>query len=202
MTKSWDLPLDKETKQLGKFSRVRVDGDKMHIHNGKAVITFPYNGNDLYSTIDIECRAALVKTGKYTEDLISRLCTRLINALEEYVKTQAQKQYESEDEGSADGSGLKSLSLLKYTKGIPHGIPIAESIIIGGTKPMWLQIVDGKARLSKEIVMADGRPLRPWDIGTSLSLEYEFSDEEEINRYIVRAKNENLDTLTDQNHFG
>jgi len=58
---------------------------------------------------------------------------------------------------------------------------------------MWLQIIDGKAKLSKEILPPDGRPLQPWDIGTALSKEYEFSSEEEINDYIARAKKENLD---------
>jgi len=84
---------------------------------------------------------------------------------------------------------------MKYTKGIAYGIPIAESIILGGTKPVWLQIVDGKAELSPHITLPDGKPLQPWDIGTSLSREYEFSSKEEINHYIARAKNENPDTL-------
>jgi hypothetical protein len=198
MTSSeWELPLDEETKKLGKFSRVKVKGSEMHIYNGKArkpMCTFPYNGNELYDTIEVKCRAALVEIG-YEEDLITRLCTRLINAIEEYVKSQAQEQYESGDEGSIWDNKLKPLRLMKYTKGIPYGIPAAESIILGGTKPMWLQIVDGKAKLSKEISLPDGRSLQPWDIGTSLSLEYEFSSEEEINSYIKRAKNETLDTL-------
>jgi hypothetical protein len=171
MTSSeWELPLDEATKNLGKFSKVKVKGNQMHIYNAKAkpMCTFPYNGNDLYTTIDIECRAALVKTGEYTEDLITRLCRRLINAIDEYVKTQAQKQYESGDEGSIDDNKLKPLRLMKYTKGIAYGIPIAESIILGGTKPVWLQIVDGKAELSPHITLPDGKPLQPWEcLGTS-----------------------------------
>jgi hypothetical protein len=155
MTSSeWELPLDEATKNLGKFSKVKVKGNQMHIYNAKAkpMCTFPYNGNDLYTTIDIE----------------TRLCRRLINAIDEYVKTQAQKQYESGDEGSIDDNKLKPLRLMKYTKGIAYGIPIAESIILGGTKPVWLQIVDGKAELSPHITLPDGKPLQPWEcLGTS-----------------------------------
>jgi hypothetical protein len=198
MTSSeWELPLDEDIKKLGKFSKACVKGGKMYIYNGKAKpITFPYNDStneELYKTIDVGCRAALVETGEYADDLVTKLCIRIFNALDEYVKQQAQKAYESEE--SIEDNKLKPFYLMKYTKGIPHGIHAAESIILGGTKPMWLQIIDGKAKLSKEILLPDGRSIRPWDIGTALSKEYEFSDEEEINRYIARAKNENLDTL-------
>jgi len=54
---------------------------------------------------------------------------------------------------------------MKYTKGIAYGIPIAESIILGGTKPVWLQIVDGKAELSPHITLPDGNPYNPGILG-------------------------------------
>jgi len=188
-SKKWDvLPLDEDTKKLGKISRVRVNDSTMEIYNGKTKpITFSYNvstSEDLYK--------AFVDIG-YTDQLASRICTRLFNALEEYTKKQAQDQYESED--GVDNSKQKPLLLMKYTKGIPFDIPVAEAIILGGTKSMWLQIIDGKAKLSENILLPDGRVLQPWEIGTYLSKEYEFTSEEEINSYITRAQNENLDTL-------
>ena len=41
----WDvLPLDEDTKKLGKISRVRVNDSTMEIYNGKTKpITFSYN---------------------------------------------------------------------------------------------------------------------------------------------------------------
>jgi len=88
----WDvLPLDEDTKKLGKISRVRINDSTMEIYNGKTKpITFSYNestSEDLYK--------AFVDIG-YTDQLASRICTRLFNALDEYTKKQAQDQYESE----------------------------------------------------------------------------------------------------------
>jgi len=125
MTSSeWDLPLNEETMKLGKFSKVRMDSKNVYIYNGKAKLTFAYND----STSE-DLRESFIRIG-YAEELAERLCTRILNALAEYVKKQAQQQYESEEPGSVEDSRLKPLHLMKYTKGIPYGIPIAEAIIL------------------------------------------------------------------------
>jgi hypothetical protein len=61
---------------------------------------------------------------------------------------------------------------------------------------MFLQIIDGKAKLSKEIPLPDSdivlRPLYKWSY---ISTEYSFSSEEEINTYIERMNHETVDGL-------
>ena len=70
---------------LGKFSKVRMDSKNVYIHNGKAKLTFAY----LDSTSE-DLLESFIKIG-YAEDLADRLCTRLLNALDEYTKRQAQQ---------------------------------------------------------------------------------------------------------------
>jgi len=85
----------------------------------------------------------------------------------------------------------KKLYVQKYST----GIPLAESILIDGTAAMFLQIIDGKAILSREILLPGNISLRPWDKWSYLNKEYSFSSLEEINDYIKRAENETIDSL-------
>jgi hypothetical protein len=104
------------------------------------------------------------------------------------------RELEEEAPVEEGNEGEKKYYVQKYTIGIPP----AEAILIEGTKPRFLQIIDGKAELSEKIPLAGNITLCPLDKWSYLSKEYEFSSLEEINTYVKRAKEETLDSLYDR----
>ncbi len=201
MTSEWELPLNEDLKKLGKFSKAVVKGNRMYIHNGKAnkkpiIFTYDDSTQELYKTIDVNCRAALVKTGEYPDDLIARLCVRLLNALEEYVKQRAQQQYESQDLIGEDEKKPKRYYIHKYSK----GIPLAEALIVAD-QPCFIQMQDGLSgdfNLPPEIPIDENVLLCPKDIHSYLSAEYQayvFEDKDEIKHYLRLAKHFGFDRI-------
>src|SRR5215469_15785081 len=124
----WDVPIDPKVMARGKFSKVRMDSNNVYILNGKAIISFVHK--PMSESAEQDLHDEFIRNG-YAEADANWLSRRIINVIKEHVKTQQQQQYES-GEGSVEDAKLKPLYLMKYTKGIPYGIPAAESIILGG----------------------------------------------------------------------
>ncbi|MFY9871682.1 MAG: hypothetical protein WAK17_18365, partial [Candidatus Nitrosopolaris sp.] len=132
-----EFPLSDEMKRLLNVSRAYVKGETLFVTRSKLEpITCLYTG-ELNSTVDA-LKQALTKTGEFDEASIDKFI-RL------FADVCRKQEEESPPEGSKNGG--KEYYVQKYTTGISP----AESILIGGTKPMFLQIIDGKAVLSEEI---------------------------------------------------
>src|SRR5215469_4648145 len=145
-----------DMKKLVPTSRICINGerDTIYIYNGAATpAKAQYNLDDISATIN--------GLKQKVVDMFEREFRRRNRDPEEVVtewsgllSDQILKQEEESDLEDSDEQRKKPLYLQKYTKGIPDGIPAAEAILLGG-KPMWLQIVDGKSKLSEEISLAD-----------------------------------------------
>jgi len=173
------FPLSDEMKNQG-ITRIYVKGKTLFVENARAKpVTCLYTA-DIITTTD-GLKQALVKTGEYDEKTIDKIIRLFVDAwgkLEEEIPSEEDKKKE------------KKYYVQKYTTGISP----AESILIDGTKPMFLQIIDGKAVLSEKIPLSN-IDLYPLEVVSYLNKEYSFSSEEEINRYIERAKEESLDSI-------
>ncbi|MFZ0510541.1 MAG: hypothetical protein WAM14_02945 [Candidatus Nitrosopolaris sp.] len=181
-----EFPLSDEMKRLLNVTRVYVKGKTLFVENRRSEpITCPYTG-ELVTTTE-ELKQALIDTHEFEDKLIDKLIRFLSDV---WRKQEEESPFEEEDEKRE-----KKYFVQKYT----NGIPPAESILIGGTKPMFLQIIDGKAKLSEKISLPD-ITLSPLDRVSYLNKEYSFSSEEEINQYIKKAKMETLD-ITISNRF-
>jgi hypothetical protein len=179
-----EFPLSEEIKQSLKITRIYAEGKTLFVENRRSEpITCPYTG-ELNSTVD-GLKQALVKTGEFDEKSIDEF----LRLLADVWRRQEEESPFEEDEGTE-----KKYYVQKYTTGISP----AESILIGGTKPMFLQIIDGKAVLSKKIPLPGNITLRPLDKVSYLSKEYLFSSPEEINTYVAEAEKETLDSLYDR----
>jgi hypothetical protein len=88
-----------------------------------------------------------------------------------------------------DTTKKKEFMFYKYSK----GSSLAEAIFIN-SRPMFLQIQNGKVVLSETIDL-DDQIIIPPDKSSYLSKEYVFSSKEEIEQYIKRVQKERLDTL-------
>lgn len=84
----------------------------------------------------------------------------------------------------------KEFVFYKYSK----GIPLAEAVFIN-SRPMFLQIKNGKAVLSEAIDLEDEIIIFPPDKSSYLSKEYIFSSKEEVEQYLKRAQKETLDSI-------
>jgi hypothetical protein len=130
-----EFPLTDEMKRLLNITRVHAEDKTLFVENAKAEpITCPYAG-ELSTTLD-GLKQALIKTGEFDEASIDKFI-RL------FADVCRKQEEESPPEGSKNGG--KEYYVQKYTTGISP----AESILIGGTKPKFLQIIDGKAVLSE-----------------------------------------------------
>jgi hypothetical protein len=179
-----EFPLSEEMKQLLNITRIHAIGKTLFVENAKAEsITCPYTGES-FTTIK-GLKKALVETGEYDDSSIDKFTRLFVDAWRKL-----EEESPPEEDKHRGGNSEKKYHIQKYTSGIPP----AESILIGGTKPMFLQIIDGKAKLSEKIQLPDAS-LYPLDRVSYLNKEYSFSSEEEINRYIERAKKETLDSI-------
>jgi hypothetical protein len=184
-----EIPLTKEMKDLiPTISKVKIneERDMLSIYDGnpKHPIRANYDVNNAPATVSglVE---KLVKEFKYNQKIALQWSNLLS---EELVKLEEE---DLEDDGGGEENQRKIVCLHKYST----DIPLAEAILIGN-KPMFLQIIDGKVELSKEIPLPDSNiVLQPLDKWSYQSKEYSFASEEEINSYIGRAKQETLDTL-------
>lgn len=185
-----EFHLTEEMKELLPISRVIREDQKMFLNNGNTdPIEVPYFVNDIPKTIN-----------GLNQILIDSLgCTKEIAVKWSKLLSDVWLESESsEDEDNREPQKKKPtyLYVQKYTTGIPP----AEAILIGGIQPALLQIIDGKAKLSREILLSlpDNdidiilRPLLKWSY---ISKEYDFSSEAEINAYIERVKKLTLDDL-------
>ncbi len=102
---------------------------------------------------------------------------------------QIQKENSRESKGENKDDGKKTCTINKYS----HGIPLAEAILSNNI-PCFIQIINDKPSLSKEIPLSDIDIIPP-ERTEYLSKEYSFASVEEIEYFINRAKNETLDSL-------
>jgi len=173
-----EFPLTDEMKRLLNVTRAYAEGKTLFLDNAKAKpIECPYIADDPEKTVN-GLRQTLIDTHEFDENHIDKF-VRLFDDV--WFKLEVESPFD-EDE--------KRYYVQKYTSGIHP----AEAILLGGTKPMFLQIIDGQAKLSAKISLPD-ITLRPLDRVSYLSKEYSFSSKEEINSYIERAKEESLDSL-------
>jgi hypothetical protein len=103
------------------------------------------------------------------------------------------EQYETEANQSEEVSANKESKEKKTKQYCLQKYNGAEAILVNH-KPLFLQIINGNAVLSDNIIFTD-MILNPPDRLSYLNKEYSFESEEEINNYIKRASNESLDTL-------
>ncbi len=185
-----EIKATEEMQKLVPTSRICIneEWDTVYIFNGKDRPVQGSIAGDSFITVS-ELKQKLITLFKRSkEDDIVEWLRLLSNLLSELL----QKDPDLEDED--DQEKKIKYYIQKYTKDIP---PV-ESVLIG-EKPMFLQVIDGKAVLSEEIQLPDSNiSLRPLDNVSYLSKAYPFDDEPEINSYIKRAQNETLDTLYDQ----
>jgi hypothetical protein len=71
---------------------------------------------------------------------------------------------------------------------------LAESVLIAG-EPYFLVTRAGEITIETSIQLTDNKILMPLEIESYLSKPYSFPSSEEVQQYIRKAKNENLDTL-------
>src|SRR5215831_3957845 len=181
-----EFPITDEIKRF-KITRIYVKGRRLFVDNSRAQpIICPWT-RDLETTSNA-LEQALIHANE--PDLNEQARTKILMFLADEWHRQAEEGLTewSEDIEEED---KKKLYVQKYST----GIPLAESILIDGTAAMFLQIIDGKAILSREILLPGNISLRPWDKWSYLNKEYSFSSLEEINDYIKRAENETIDSL-------
>jgi hypothetical protein len=200
-TQIYELPLGQDVEELGLgLTKMRVIiseiGSKLLLYNArKKPFEVPYYTKDHQKTVD-GARQELIDSDEFDhkrkelEIFATLLSDRLLELKQKLASGQPPPT--SEDEDIESDREKKSYYLIhKYTT----DTNLAEAILIG-SKPMFLQIIDGKAQLSKEIPLPDSNiVLRPLDKWSYLSKEYSFSSEEEINTCIKRAKEETVDSL-------
>jgi hypothetical protein len=171
-----------EMKKLVPTSRICINAehDAIYVYDGKAKpVTAPLRGDALTAT-DL-LKQKIMDTFKIRED-----------AVIEWIGLLSDQLLALEESDLEDQEGGKKLLIQKYTK----DIPAVEAVLVAG-KPMFLQIIDGKVVLSKEIPLPDGSTLYPLDKWSYLNKPYEFSSEEEINTYVIMVKKQSLDDLYD-----
>lgn len=179
-----EFPLTDEMKQLLNITRIYVKGKDLYVENARSEpITCLYTG-DLNTTGD-GLKQALVKAGEFDEKSIDKFIRLFADVC---------RKLEEESPLEEDEPRQNKYYVQKYT----NGIPPAESILIGDTKPMFLQIIDGKAVLSKKIPLPGNITLCPLDKVSYLSKEYSFLSPEEIDAYVAEAEKETLDSLYDR----
>ncbi|KAA2283745.1 hypothetical protein [Candidatus Nitrosocosmicus sp. SS] len=104
--------------------------------------------------------------------------------------TNSSQNKEADNNTEDQSVGKRKFIFYKYSK----DISLAESILIGGNLPLFLQISNGKAILRDNIDL-DRQLILPPDKTEYLSKDYSFSSIDEINFYIKRASKETLDSL-------
>lgn len=104
--------------------------------------------------------------------------------------TNSSQNKEADNSAKDQSVGKRKFIFYKYSK----DISLAESILIGGNLPLFLQISNGKAILRDNIDL-DRQLILPPDKTEYLSKDYSFSSIDEINFYIKRASKETLDSL-------
>jgi hypothetical protein len=174
-----------EMIELVHTTEICIEGDTVSIFNGTPEpIKVKMDGDSF--TANNELTQQIIDTFRVEKDD----AVKWIGLLNDLLLKDLKKDPDLEDED--DEKGRKSIHYIhKYST----GIPLAEAILIGDTEPQFLQIIEGKAELLREIELPGNIVLRPLDKWSYLSKEYPFSSIAEINEYIERARKETPDSL-------
>jgi hypothetical protein len=213
------LPITKEMHDLG-FKKIRVEWSEEH---GKYVLKISYqvvvvSQGDPQKIEDKEIEIVEYEKllsnpqtirDEFEKQNIDRNITErfilefsdILRQQKEDEATKASKTKQgdsiSEEEGNEDDNeNKKKYYIQKYSNGdFDYISGSAEAVLVGGI-PYFLQIVDGKPLLSKEITDIPDMVLKPLDRISYLSKEYSFQSIGQIDDYIKRAnEEETLDTL-------
>ena len=158
---------------MPEISRVKIEGKKAFLHNGKAKpFEAPYDNDPIETNKAL--KQILIENLGCSEPIASQWCAHLADLLVE------PSEYE-EDQG-----GKKRCFIHKYSS----NIPVIESIVVGG-QPFFIQMKDvGKLdyNLSDEYELTD-RILSPRSLHSYPGeyCKYVFESEEELRKYLKLA---------------
>jgi hypothetical protein len=204
----------REFKQRGALSRMNDSHDVEPIPLNDALkalgVTEFTKSDDLF-TIHFEgcadtLRFGLEKTREktlenFTENAqIFKLNWRELDAdtigqFKEVFMTEEYEQFFKSQNGNGKGwsnsaLGIKTYSIFKYGT----GIPLAEQIKLGN-EYVFLQIIDGKPVTNLSIDLKQTQKMILYPVGKTPILDFEYENEEDINRIIEVAKTKSIDDL-------
>ena len=182
----YEFPITDEIKDLG-ISKVLTRCKILLVYNTKIdPIQCQYYKDDLPKTMN-KLRKALYDSHEFDNKTIDKVII-LLSQLWVRLVEQEHCSYMVEKENPVN---QRCYTVQKYTTDIQA---VAEAVLVKG-QPQFLQVINGKAVLSENIRLPGDTSLEPPDKVAYLNKEYSFQSEDEINSYIVRAKNEKLDSL-------
>lgn len=180
--------LSDHTKQKLNIKRAyQMNNVFLQIDNAKTepIICRPFTGKDEHFH---HLEQILVARKEYEREDIKHLVEEIF---QDWYRKEKGKAIAAAAEDAEEEKNKTRWDVHKYSK----DIHLAEAVLVGH-KAMFLQIVDGKAKLSEKIPLPDSDiMLHPIEEGSYLSKEYQFSSKEEIEKFIEKARRETLDTL-------
>jgi hypothetical protein len=107
----------------------------------------------------------------------------IINSILKNAKTNSEE---------SQGKVTKEIYIRKYSN--DGKLPLCESIIVGGI-PKFIQLTNGEFKLLDKLEIGH-KTFYPYDtLETHNPIPYAFESEDELKKYLERAKNESFDTL-------
>ena len=183
------LLLSDKTKQKGIVEDITINTKAKSVkvalnHGCKQTIISPIYQDWIKTTNTIEKQAK--KKGLEAED-INGILDELDNNHEIILKN----IFESPEE-ELHGNVTKEVYIRKYSDN--GKIPLCESIVVGGS-PKFIQLTKGEQFKLLEKLEIGHKTFYPYDtLETHNPIPYSFESEEELKRYLERAKNETPDT--------